>query len=173
MLLFEVLRCSIKGANYYVIFLKKTTPSKKGVYLQIYQGYYIPKVGKRNKSFKKIGYVSDLISQGIKDPIEHFQKEVDILNQQESDSVAQITDVSTSKFAGHFLIKAMLNKLNVKETMDIMNANFKVQYNISDLLEMLIYAQILSPGSKLKAFEKLYPIYIIKFLLVMTKSLMV
>ena len=34
-------------------FLKKTNPSKKGVYLQIYQGYYIPKVGKRNKSFKK------------------------------------------------------------------------------------------------------------------------
>ncbi len=138
-------------------FLKKTNPSKKGVYLQIYQGYYITKVGKRNKSFKKIGYVSDLISQGIKDPIEHFQKEVDMLNQQESDSVAQITDVSTSKFAGHFLIKAMLNKLNVKETMDIMNANFKVQYNISDLLEMLIFAQILSPGSKLKAFEKIIP----------------
>lgn len=138
-------------------FLKKTNPSKKGVYLQIYQGYYIPKVGKRNKSFKKIGYVSDLISQGIKDPIEHFQKEVDMLNQQESDLVAQITDVSTSKFAGHFLIKAMFNKLNVKETMDIMNANFKVQYNISDLLEMLIYAQILSPGSKLKAFEKIIP----------------
>ena len=80
-----------------------------------------------------------------------------MLNQQESDSVAQITDVSTSKFAGHFLIKSMLNKLNVKETMDIMNANFKVQYNISDLLEMLIYAQILSPGSKLKAFEKIIP----------------
>ena len=54
----------------------------------------------------------------------------------------------------------MLNKLNVKETMDIMNANFKVQYNISDLLEMLIYAQILSPGSKLKAFEKNYTQFI-------------
>ena len=28
-------------------FLKKTKPSKKGEYLQIYQGYYIPKVGKK------------------------------------------------------------------------------------------------------------------------------
>lgn len=138
-------------------FLKKTKPSKKGVYLQIYQGYYIPKVGKRNKSYRKIGYISDLIAQGIKNPIEHFQKEVDLLNQKEKDQSTQISDVSTSKFAGHFLVKAMIDKLNVKKTIDLMNANFKIQFKISDLIEMLIYAQILSPGSKLKAFEKIIP----------------
>ena len=138
-------------------FLKKTKPSKKGVYLQIYQGYYIPKVGKRNKSYRKIGYISDLIAQGIQNPIEHFQKEVDLLNQKEKDQSTQISDVSTSKFAGHFLVKAMIDKLNVKKIIDLMNANFKIQFKISDLIEMLIYAQVLSPGSKLKAFEKIIP----------------
>ena len=139
-------------------FLKKTKPSKKkGEYLQIYQGYYIPKVGKRNKSFKKIGYVRDLIAQGIENPIEHFQKEVDLLNQRETDSATQISDISTSKYAGHFLIKAIIDKLDVRKTIDLMNSNFKVQYKFSDLIEMLIYAQILSPGSKFKAFEKVIP----------------
>lgn len=138
-------------------FLKKTKPSKKGEYLQIYQGYYIPKVGKRNKSFKKIGYVRDLIAQGIENPVEHFQKEVDLLNQRETDSATQISDISTSKYAGHFLIKAIIDKLDVRKTIDLMNSNFKVQYKFSDLIEMLIYAQILSPGSKFKAFEKVIP----------------
>ena len=43
-----------------VYFLKKTTPSKKGLYLQIYQSYYVPGKGKRNKSYQVIGYVDEL-----------------------------------------------------------------------------------------------------------------
>ena len=79
-------------------FLKKTKPSSKGEYLQIYSGYYIPKVGKRNKSYKKIGYVQDLIAQGIENPVEYYQKEVDKLNAKEAEKkIAHITDVSTCK----------------------------------------------------------------------------
>lgn len=137
-------------------FLKKTKPSKRGEYLQIYEGYYVPKVGKRNRSYKKIGYVDDLIAQGIKDPIKYFQEEVDRLNNN-CELVPQIGDVSVCKYAGHFLIKAMINKLNVKKTIDIMNSNIKLQYRMSDLMEALIFAQILSPGSKLKAFENVIP----------------
>ena len=62
-------------------FLKKTTPSKKGTYIQIYQSAYIPGKGGRNKSFKAIGYVSDLIAKGIKDPIKYAQELVDELNE--------------------------------------------------------------------------------------------
>ena len=61
-------------------FLKKTNPSKKGLYLQIYESYYKPGVGSRNKSYKKLGYVSDLIASGIADPISFYQAEVDKLN---------------------------------------------------------------------------------------------
>ena len=40
-------------------FLKKSTPSKKGLYLQIYQSSYVPGKGPRNRSYKAIGYCSD------------------------------------------------------------------------------------------------------------------
>lgn len=137
-------------------FLKKTTPSKKGEYLQIYQGYYIPKVGNRNKSYKKLGYVSDLKKQGIEDPIKYFQKEVDALNEKEN-SVVQIDDYSACKYAGHFLLNAMFNYLNLSKTIDLMHQTSKIQYKMSDLIRNLVFAQVVSPGSKLKAFEKVLP----------------
>ena len=139
-------------------FLKKTKPSSKGEYLQIYSGYYIPKVGKRNKSYKKIGYVQDLIAQGIENPVEYYQKEVDKLNAKEAEKkIAQITDVSTCKYVGQFLVSSMIEKLNVKEIIKVMNSNLKIQYDMTDLITCLICAQIVSPGSKLKAFEKVIP----------------
>lgn len=139
-------------------FLKKTKPSSKGEYLQIYSGYYIPKVGKRNKSYKKIGYVQDLIAQGIENPVEYYQKEVDKLNAKEAEKkIAQITDVSTCKYVGQFLVNSMIEKLNVKEIIKVMNSNLKIQYDMTDLITSLICAQIVSPGSKLKAFEKVIP----------------
>ena len=139
-------------------FLKKTKPSSKGEYLQIYSGYYIPKVGKRNKSYKKIGYVQDLIAQGIENPVEYYQKEVDKLNAKEAEKkIAQITDVSTCKYVGQFLVSSMIEKLNVKEIIKLMNSNLKIQYDMTDLITSLICAQIVSPGSKLKAFEKVIP----------------
>lgn len=61
-----------------VYFLKKSTSSKKRLYLQIYKSFYVPGVGKRNKSFKTIGYVSDLIASGIEDPVSYYQKEESI-----------------------------------------------------------------------------------------------
>ena len=54
-------------------FLKKTTPSSKGLYLQIYESCYIPGKGNRNKSYKAIGYYDDLLKEGIKDPIKYAQ----------------------------------------------------------------------------------------------------
>ncbi len=45
-----------------VYFLKKSNPSKKGTYLQIYESFYVPGKGKRNRSVQALGYVSNIIS---------------------------------------------------------------------------------------------------------------
>lgn len=63
-----VLRSYIYFMRY---FLKKSTPSKKGLYLQIYRTNYVPGKGNQNKSFKALGYVSDLKEKGIDDPIRY------------------------------------------------------------------------------------------------------
>ena len=139
-------------------FLKKTTPTKKGVYLQIYENNYISGVGKRNKSYRKIGYVCDLIASGITDPIAFYQKEVDELNYKlKQDKEKQISNVLPISNVGYFLVKAMFDKLEIDPLINLLSLNYKCHYNFSDMLRALVYSQILMPGSKLKAFEKVIP----------------
>lgn len=138
-------------------FLKKTKPSKKGEYLQIYISQYIPGKGSRNRSYKSLGYVSDLMKQGIKDPIAYGQRTVGKLNESISTDVPQIGDVSTSMFAGHFLLKARIDRLSVDDTLNLMASNRKTSFKISDFIRSMIYAQVLNPGSKLSAFENVIP----------------
>ncbi len=40
---------------------------KKGLYLQTYEGYYVPGRGKRNRSFKALGYFDEFKGNGIED----------------------------------------------------------------------------------------------------------
>lgn len=139
-------------------FLKKTTPSKKGLYLQIYQSYYIPGKGKRNKSYQVIGYVNELKEKGIDDPLSYAQKIVDKLNEDVAKRKdIQIGDTSASKNIGYFLVKAMIDALDVDKVMNIMTQNKHFQFKVSDFVRTMIYAQIANPGSKLKASEKVIP----------------
>ncbi len=138
-------------------FLKKTKPSKKGEYLQIYISQYIPGKGSRNRSYRSLGYVSDLMKQGIKDPIAYGQRIVGKLNESISTDVPQIGDVSTSMFAGHFLLKARIDRLSVDDTLNLMTSNRKTSFKISDFIRSMVYAQVLNPGSKLSAFENVIP----------------
>ena len=142
-----------------VYFLKKSTPSKKGLYLQIYINYYDSSTKKKKTiSYKALGYVSDLQAKGIVDPISYYQEEVSKLNASlNNNKKKQIGDTSSSKFAGHFLVKAMFDYLDIDKIMNIMSSNFKSQYKMSDLVRTLTYAQFLEPGSKLQAFEKVIP----------------
>ena len=84
-------------------FLKKSTPSKKGLYLQIYQSSYIPGKGARNKSYKAIGYYNDLIEKGISDPIKYAQDMIDELNRDIPNKQEQkIGDVSFKRSLATF-----------------------------------------------------------------------
>ena len=139
-------------------FLKKTTPSSKGVYLQIYESVYIPGVGKRNHSYKSLGYLSDLIASGIDNPISHFQKEVDKLNESSlKRKTLEIGDVSLSKNVGYFLLKIMFDYLNMDNDINIVASTLKPHYKFSELLRAMCYAQIVNPSSKLKACESIIP----------------
>ncbi len=139
-------------------FVKKSRPSKKGLYLQIYRTNYVPGLGNRNKSYKVVGYYDDLIKRGIKDPLKYAQDIADSLNEStDSKTVKQIGDVSSSRNLGHFLIKAMIDKLDIDKTLDIFTSEKRFSFKMSDFLRAMIYAQIANPGSKLKAFENVIP----------------
>ena len=139
-------------------FVKKSTPSKKGLYLQIYKTNYVPGKGNQNKSYKAIGYVSDLIASGIPDPVAYAQNLVDELNSDlPNRKEMKIGDISSSKNLGYFLIKSMIDYLDFDYILKLMSSNMKFHFNLSDFVRSMIYAQIVNPGSKHKAFEKVMP----------------
>ena len=139
-------------------FVKKSTPSKKGLNLQIYKTNYVPGKGNQNKSYKVIGYASDLIASGIPDPVAYAQNLVDELNSNlPNRKEMKIGDISSSKNLGYFLIKSMIDYLDFDYILKLMSSNMKFHFNLSDFVRSMIYAQIVNPGSKHKAFEKVMP----------------
>lgn len=139
-------------------FLKKTTPSKKGMYLQIYRTNYVPGKGNQNKSYKALGYVDELKAKGIEDPIEYAKGLIDELNgQHKLLKEKQIGDASTSKNAGYFLAKAMFDALGMDRDLNIVASSYKSQYEFAQFLRSLTYAQIVDPGSKLKMHRDTIP----------------
>lgn len=138
-------------------FLKKTSPSKKGEYLQIYETIYIPGKGSRNHSYKKLGYTVDLKKQGINDPISYAKKLIDKLNEDTQEGQPQIGEVSTQLNMGYFLLKSMIDNLKIDKDIELMTSNRKFQYKVSDFIRSMIYAQVIDPGSKHRAFERVIP----------------
>ena len=139
-------------------FLKKTTPSKRGMYLQIYRTNYVPGKGNQNKSYRALGYVDELKAKGIEDPIEYAKGLIDELNgQHKLLKEKQIGDASTSKNAGYFLAKAMFDVLDMDRDLNIVASSYKSQYEFAAFLRSLTYAQIVDPGSKLKMHRDTIP----------------
>ena len=136
-------------------FLKRTKPSKKGEYLQIYESSYIPGKGGRNRSYKAIGYVSDLLEKGIKDPIKYAQNLVNELNDSiPSKSEEKICDESSLMNIGYFLIKSMIDFLAPDEILNLISRNNKFTFNLSDTLRLLIYTSIINSDSVGKTCKK-------------------
>ena len=141
-------------------FLKKSVPSKKGLYLQIYRTNYVPGKGNQNRSYKALGYVAELKAKGIDDPIAWAKGQIDELNGGHALArERQIGDASTSKNAGYFLAKAMFDALGkgMDRDLDIVASSHRSQYDFAAFLKTLTYAQIVDPGSKLKAFRDVIP----------------
>ena len=139
-------------------FLKKSIPSKKGLYLQIYRTNYVPGKGNKNKSYQTLGYVSDLKAQGIEDPIKYALKLVKELNEENpSPRVKQVGENSVTKNLGYFLIKAVIDGLDVDKIMNTFTQQKHFKFKMSEFVRAMIYAQIANPGSKLKAYEKVIP----------------
>ena len=148
----------VHGEPFMRYFLKKSTPSKKGLYLQIYQSSYIPGKGARNKSYKAIGYSSDLMAKGIPDPIKYAQDMVDGLNEDIPNKRGQkIGDVSFKRNLGHFLLKSIWDYLGLGDDIDVMTDNRNSRFKMSDFILAMIGAQVVNPGSKHNAFEKVMP----------------
>lgn len=136
---------------------------KKGLYLQMYESFWDKeKKQPRSRNMESFGYVSDLISDEIPDPVSYYKKYVAEKNRELAASVADETrprafTAQLEKNIGYFLISSLLSELNVKETVDILASQKRFQFDLYDMIAQLIYARILYPCSKSKTTSTVFP----------------
>lgn len=141
-------------------FLKVTKPNGKDrKYLQIYESKYDSiKKGTIHKSYKALGYEDKLIESGIANPIEYYKKEVEELNKSfKSDREIKI-DKSPLRYVGHFPLVSIMNKLKIKDTVDLFKYTTDYSFDLYDMLSALIYARSVSPCSKYKTVNEVIPL---------------
>lgn len=139
-------------------FLKKTK-QKNRTYLAIYESFYNhDKKGTAHKCFKSLGSVETHIKNGMKDPISHFQNEVDQLNTlKNAQGIKKISDKSPMLYLGYFPLKSILDKMKIKKYVDFFKLTNEFEYDLFELLSSLIYARSVHPCSKRRTFHEILP----------------
>jgi len=142
-------------------FLKKTK-LKKGIYLQIYESFYNhEKKQTAHRSYEALGYIKDLTTPEIKDPVSYYSKVVQKMNEEanllkQKDRERQISD-SPERHLGYFLLKAVFDNLKVCNYLDFLQIPKNFRFRISHLIEALIYSRMIEPCSKSKTFHEVLP----------------
>lgn len=116
----------------------------------------------RSKSVMAFGYVQDLVSDSIPDPIAYYTDFVARKNEERAAAFAEET--RPRAFAspveyhlGHFLLHSLLEELNVREVIDILSAQMRFQFRVYDMLAQLIFSRVICPCSKSKTVSAVFP----------------
>ena len=140
-------------------FYLKKTKLKGRTYLSIDESFYShEKKGTAHKCYKSLGSVETWQEKGVADPISHFQKQVDALNQEKADAgIRKISALSPIRYLGYFPLKSILEKMQVKKYVDYFKLTNDFSYDLYELLSSLIYARAVHPCSKYKTFHEVLP----------------
>lgn len=132
----------------------KQTENEKGTYLYIYESYYdSERKNDAHRSYRSIGYIHELIEQGIENPVSYYQSEVDKLNKQHKaertdNEVKVASDMSPEKMIEYYAVKNVNDFLQTKKYIDIMQAATDFNFSIFDMLSSLVYSRILKSNTK-------------------------
>ena len=136
---------------------------KKGTYLQMYESHRDKeKKQPRSKSVMAFGYVHELISDEIPDPVAYY---TDFVAEKNKERAAAFTEETRPRAfvapveynLGQFLLYTLLEELNVKEVIDILAAQMRFQFRIYDMIAQLIFSRIIYPCSKSKTVSSVFP----------------
>lgn len=139
---------------------------KNGTYLQMYESYWDKNIKQaRSRYIEAFGYVEELISDEIPDPVSYYREYV---RQREAERKAaldestrpRISGVSPEKNAGHFLIHTLLEMLDVREVVDILSSVHQYQFSVYEMIEALICSRIISPCSKSRTVSSVFPLLV-------------
>lgn len=144
-------------------YLLRQEKRKGRIYLQMYENYWDKeKKQARSKHIESFGYVDELISEEIPDPVAFYKAYV---KRKEEERLALLAEETRprafgdilERYVGHFLLHSLLVELNVKQTIDILASQMRFQFSIYDMIAQLIYARVLNPCSKSKTASSVFP----------------
>lgn len=150
------------------MFLKVTKQKSGRVSLAFVEGYRDDKTQKtKHKVVENLGYL-DQYTDLYEDPIAHFKevaKETTLLQKQEeklrvynlgSISLDEEMDLDEDalKHFGFLPLSYIYHQLRMREFWINRQKNFNLSYSLNDIMQLLVYLRILSPGSKRSAFKE-------------------
>lgn len=141
----------------------RQTKKQKGTYLQIYESRWNKELKQpRSTSVEAIGYVEELTSDEMPDPVAYYKKYVDKMNEERAALFADETRPRAfaspmERYAGHFLLHSLMDELDVKETIDILASRRNFQFSIYQMLAQLVYARVICPCSKSRTVSSVFP----------------
>ena len=144
-------------------FLRKDK-KKKGVYLQMYETYWDrERKQARTRCVRSFGYADELKSESIPDPVGYYKE---LVAEEEKKRLAALNDSTrprafdeiVEKNAGYFLLKALIDELDVKEVIDVLSSVQQYRFSVYDMMMQLIYARAIQPCSKSKTVSSVFPL---------------
>ena len=144
-------------------FLRKDK-KKKGVYLQMYETYWDrERKQARTRCVRSFGYVDELKSESIPDPVSYYRE---LVAEEEKKRLSDLNDATrprafdeiTEKNAGYFILKALIDELDVREVIDILSSVQQYQFSVYDMMMQLNYSRAIQPCSKSKTVSSVFPL---------------
>ncbi|GHV41409.1 IS4 family transposase [Synergistales bacterium] len=142
----------------------KVGKSNGRTYLSIAHGYRDNETGKvRTKTIKSLGYL-DVLEKEFPDPIAHFRKAVEEMNKKEAldnppatinlDGKELIGEARTNrKNLGYAALSKIFHELELSTFFSNRSRELKTEYNVNNIMKLLVFSRILSPMSKKKTLE--------------------
>ena len=137
----------------------KVAKQQNNTYLAVYESFYSPTTkGTKHRCIKSLGSVSKLKASGIDDPVAFYRDEVERMNMEsKQDKIKKITSVSPRLYLGYFPLKSILENLDIKKFIDLYKFTTDYEFDLYEVLSLLVYARCVSPCSKYKTYYEILP----------------
>lgn len=144
------------------MYLHKSKRKDGRIYLSIVHGYRDQ--GKhRTKTIRSLGYLDELEKQ-YDDPVSHFEKVKDELDQerQASENPVQITlhpkqkiksGEALRKNFGFCALSAIYHELGIDSFLENRQTKRRLEYSLNSVMKLLVFGRVVKPASKLATWE--------------------
>lgn len=148
------------------MYLKTIVNKKTGrIFLSIVHGYRDKQTGKScSKTIQALGYLDELQKE-VDDPLAYYTQVAKEMNEKhkaakvplvfefQADDTIDRNSVQRKKL-GHAVFSQIYHELAIHQFMANRQRNLKIDYQLNEVLKMLVFQRILEPASKLKTFER-------------------